>query len=104
MDNWVPVPIMVDGREVMLGVSINRWNVPPELNAALVELERRRAEMATLTPADKQTAVEPAPDAKPGFSWFKVLPFVLLAAVCVFLAVAVAVPTLRGMKRRKRSK
>lgn len=41
---WVPVPVRIDDQTVMLGVAVAKWQVPPSLNAAYVELERQRRE------------------------------------------------------------
>ena len=61
VNSWVPVPVMIDGKPIMLGVGIVKWEIPPELNAAFVQVEkeRRAAEAATQTspatqPADKK--------------------------------------------------
>ena len=44
MTSYIPVPIQVGDRQVLMGVGVFSWQVPPELNAAYVEIERRRRE------------------------------------------------------------
>ena len=46
LQTFVPVPVQVGDQTVMLGIDVVRWHVPPELNAAYVELERQRQEAA----------------------------------------------------------
>ncbi len=45
VNSMIPVPIKVGDKTVMMGVGVVEWDVPPELNAVLVqaELEERRA-------------------------------------------------------------
>jgi proteasome lid subunit RPN8/RPN11 len=40
MTQYVPVPIKVGDKTVMIGLGVLSWDVPPELNAAYVEVER----------------------------------------------------------------
>jgi proteasome lid subunit RPN8/RPN11 len=42
--DYIPVPIQVGDRQVLMGVGIFNWDVPRDLNAAYVELERQRRE------------------------------------------------------------
>jgi proteasome lid subunit RPN8/RPN11 len=35
----VPIPVVIDGKVVMLGVGITSWEIPPELNATLLQME-----------------------------------------------------------------
>jgi hypothetical protein len=39
---FVPVPVQIGDKVVMLGVGIVKWDVPKELNAAYLELERQK--------------------------------------------------------------
>lgn len=41
LNSYVPIPVKVGNKTVLLGVGVVEWNVPPELNAALQELEQR---------------------------------------------------------------
>lgn len=58
LQSFVPVPVQVGDKAVMLGVGIVKWDVPPALNAAMVELERERQAAAV---AATQPATAPAP-------------------------------------------
>lgn len=42
VQSFVPVPVQMGDKVVMLGVGIVRWDVPKELNAAYLELERQK--------------------------------------------------------------
>lgn len=42
--SYIPIPIQLGDRQVLMGVSVISWQVPPELTAAYVELERERRE------------------------------------------------------------
>ena len=42
LNQFVPVPIQIGDKSVMLGVGVVEWKVPEELNAALVQLERAK--------------------------------------------------------------
>ena len=46
LQNYIPVPIRVGDETVLLGVGVVDWRVPPKVNAAIVELERRRQQQA----------------------------------------------------------
>jgi proteasome lid subunit RPN8/RPN11 len=39
---FVPVPIQVGDKTMLIGLNLIQWEVPPELNAALIELEKER--------------------------------------------------------------
>jgi proteasome lid subunit RPN8/RPN11 len=59
LTQFVPVPIQVEGKTVLLGVGIAEWQVPPELNAAMIAVEREKqlvAEKAALAETNKTTA------------------------------------------------
>ena len=71
---YIPVPIRVGDKTVMIGVGVAQWDVPPELNAALIELEKRKQaggkDAAPSSPAPDGSSVilvtPPSPDAAPG--------------------------------------
>jgi proteasome lid subunit RPN8/RPN11 len=44
LNQVVPIPIQVGDKAVLLGVGITTWDVPPELNAVMVQLEKARRE------------------------------------------------------------
>jgi hypothetical protein len=44
LNSFVPVPVQVGDKTVLLGVGVAQWEVPPELNAAMIEVERRHQE------------------------------------------------------------
>ena len=46
MNSFAPIPVMVDGKPVMLGVALVKWQIPDDLNAAYVQVERERREAA----------------------------------------------------------
>ncbi len=61
LNAFVPVPVRVGDRTVMLGVGVVEWDVPDELNALLLELEQLKAEAA----AERERQASPsnaAPD------------------------------------------
>ena len=39
---FAPIPVKVGDKEVLLGVGIKSWDVPPELNAILMNMEREK--------------------------------------------------------------
>jgi proteasome lid subunit RPN8/RPN11 len=57
--NFVPVPVQIGDKSVLLGVGIVKWDVPPALNAAMVQLERER-QAAEKAAADKAAATQAA--------------------------------------------
>ena len=102
MRSWVPVPVEIDGETVMLGVGIHRWDVPPELNAALVELERQRQAMENTNDKTPETNEE---DEKEATAWTTALPMIILFAFTVAaLAFVVGSSVLRGIKRGARQR
>jgi proteasome lid subunit RPN8/RPN11 len=65
LQQFVPVPVQIGDKSVLLGVGIVNWEVPPSLNAAMVQLERER-QAAAAKAASTQPATAPvkAPAAK----------------------------------------
>jgi proteasome lid subunit RPN8/RPN11 len=71
MAGYVPVPVQMGDKTVMLGVGIVKWEVPPELNAILLQYEREKqqaAEAAAAAAKKAQPATAPAngPTTVPG--------------------------------------
>jgi proteasome lid subunit RPN8/RPN11 len=46
VEQFIPVPIQVGDKVVLMGVGIVNWEVPPELNATLLQLEQMKREAA----------------------------------------------------------
>ena len=46
LDQIVPVPVLIGDKEVLLGVGVTEWHVPPELDALLVKREQLKLEAA----------------------------------------------------------
>jgi proteasome lid subunit RPN8/RPN11 len=44
LNQMVPIPIQIGDKTVLIGVGVTTWDVPPELNAVMVQLERERRE------------------------------------------------------------
>ncbi len=44
LNSFAPVPVRVGDRTVLLGVGVVEWDVPPELNALILQLEQARRE------------------------------------------------------------
>jgi proteasome lid subunit RPN8/RPN11 len=72
LNQIVPVPVQVGDKVVILGVAITSWEVPPELNAIMLQaelLKREAAEKAAQAEAEKSgatnTASTPATNAPP---------------------------------------
>lgn len=42
LNQFVPVPIQIGDKTVLLGVGVAEWQVPPELNAMLLQLEKEK--------------------------------------------------------------
>ena len=63
LQGFVPVPVQVGDKSVLLGVGIVKWEVPDELNAAMVQVERERqqaAQKAAAAPTRPTTVPAPA--------------------------------------------
>lgn len=61
LHGYVDVPVVVGDRVVKLGVAVVRWEVPPDLNAAYVQVERERREAeARAAAAATQATTRPA--------------------------------------------
>lgn len=71
LQSFVPVPVQVGDRSVMLGVAVVKWDVPPSLNAAFVQVERERqaaaaaASAKTTAATTRTTAPASAPTTTP---------------------------------------
>lgn len=57
LNQYVPVPVQIGDKTVLLGVGIAEWNVPPELNSILLQMEKQKkeAEEKAAKEADKQS-------------------------------------------------
>ena len=51
--NYIPVPIKIEDKTVLLGVGVEQWDVPPELNAVYLQLEQMKREAEEKAAADK---------------------------------------------------
>jgi len=60
LNQIIPVPVQIGDKTVILGVGITSWEVPPELNAILLQAEmlqrQAAAKMSTLTNINSPTA------------------------------------------------
>ena len=67
LNNYVPVPVKIGDKNVLLGVTVVSWEVPPELNSAFLEVEKqKRAEEAkAAAKAGLSEKDEAAPKAAP---------------------------------------
>ena len=54
--NFVPVPIQIGDKTVLIGVGIVNWQVPPELNAAYLQAELMNREAEAKKQADSNSA------------------------------------------------
>ncbi len=60
LQSYIPIPIRIGDETVLLGVGVVNWDVPPKVNAAIVELERRRRqEAADSANASKREGSQP---------------------------------------------
>ena len=71
LQGFVPVPVQIGDKSVLLGVGIVKWDVPPSLNAAMIALERERQAAEKAAATTQPAATQPAgaasqPAAKPG--------------------------------------
>jgi len=46
VNTYVPVPVQIGDKTVLLGVAVVDWTVPPELNALQLQLEKLKADAA----------------------------------------------------------
>jgi proteasome lid subunit RPN8/RPN11 len=68
VNSMIPVPIKVGDKTVMMGVGVVEWDVPPELNAVMVEAElqeRRAAAEAAAKNGDTNQTNSSTPEKKP---------------------------------------
>ncbi len=66
LNSFVPIPVKVGDKTVMLGVGVVEWDVPPELDALLLDLAKRKQEEQAKAeaggpPAADKKAPEPLP-------------------------------------------
>jgi proteasome lid subunit RPN8/RPN11 len=74
LNSFVPVPVKIGDKNVLLGVSVVNWDVPPELNALLLDLEKEKQEEAAKAaaaaleggPPEKKEPAKPEPQSKQG--------------------------------------
>lgn len=74
LNSFVPVPVKIGDKNVLLGVSVVNWDVPPELNALLLDLEKAKQEEAAKAAAaaleegqaENKESAKPQPQPKQG--------------------------------------
>ena len=71
LESFVPVPVQIGDKSVLLGVGIVKWDVPPSLNSAMLQLERERqaaekAAAATQPGAGAGASAGPSSTTQPG--------------------------------------
>jgi proteasome lid subunit RPN8/RPN11 len=44
LNNFVPVPVKMGDKNIMVGVGVVNWEVPPELNSVLIDIEKAKQE------------------------------------------------------------
>jgi hypothetical protein len=67
LNQFVPVPVQVGDKTVMIGVGVAEWQVPPELNAIYLQVEqlKRAAEEKAAKEAAKKAGLTPTNSASP---------------------------------------
>jgi proteasome lid subunit RPN8/RPN11 len=65
VEQYVPIPIQVGDKAMLVGVGIVNWEVPPEVNATLVKLEQLKQEAAAKEAEAKQGKQSVAPTNTP---------------------------------------
>jgi len=58
LNGFVPVPVQIGDKRVLLGVNVAQWEIPPEMDALIVEAVKQKVE------ADKKAEAEAAKQAK----------------------------------------
>lgn len=65
LNSYVPVPVQIGDKTVLLGVGVAEWQVPPELNAVFLQLEKEKraaeAKAAAEKAAKEKDASHPTP-------------------------------------------
>jgi len=62
LNSIIPVPIKLGDKNVLIGMGVVSWEIPADLNAALIEVEKEKAKEAVKSPAD---AAKPSPAPQP---------------------------------------
>jgi proteasome lid subunit RPN8/RPN11 len=67
LGSYIPLPIKVGDKNVLMGVSVVNWEVPPELHALMLDLAREEAEAAKEAKAGEsaETPAKAPEEAKP---------------------------------------
>jgi len=68
LTQFVPVPVQVGDKTVLIGVAVAQWQVPPELNAAMLALEREKqllAQKAAMAETNNNAATNTNAPAQP---------------------------------------
>jgi len=58
--SYVPVPVQIGDKSCLIGIAVAKWDVPPELNAAFIAVERERRAAEEKALKEKQAATQPA--------------------------------------------
>lgn len=103
---WIPAPVVLDGKTVQLGIELKKWQLPPEMDAYLREVARQRL---ALEEEEKRAPAQPETDrgaADPGGkAWMTTAALVAGCGVLVVvLLVTAARLTVRGIRRGARQR
>lgn len=61
MLDYVPVPVRVGDKNVLIGVGVTKWEVPPELNAIYLQIEEAKREAERKAAEEKAAAEKEKP-------------------------------------------
>ena len=61
LTQFVPIPVQAGDKTVLIGVGVAQWEVPPELNAAMLAVEREKQLLAEKAAAAKTNTDNAAP-------------------------------------------
>jgi proteasome lid subunit RPN8/RPN11 len=59
LNGYVPIPVKIGDKTVMIGIGVVQWDVPPELNAIELELAKKK-QAANPSPSPAQSPSQPA--------------------------------------------
>lgn len=63
--SYIPVPVQIGDKTMLVGVGIIKWEVPPELNAVYLKLEQQKRDAEKAAEADKLLKSGSNPPAPP---------------------------------------
>jgi len=102
---WIPAPVVLDGKTVQLGIELKKWQLPPEMDAYIREVARQRLALKEAEPTPGSPEQGRGEADAGGGKWMMTAAVVATCgALAVLLLGMAARVTVRGIRQGARQR